>query len=213
MVGRIGVLGGTFDPIHVGHLSIAQQVAAKLDLARVLLVPAGSPPHKEPGELAGSRDRYAMVCLATRNLRGLDVSDVEVSREGTSYTIETVEELRRDLGPEIELVLIIGADSLLELPTWKGARRLVETTTFAIVPRPGFRETDWDALARALGAEAAEKLRSSVVEVAEPVDISSTEVRRRIAEEKSFAGLVRAPVARYIGEKGLYRKKKERDGG
>ncbi len=203
--GRVGVLGGSFNPIHIGHVSIAQQVAAKLGLARVILIPTGSPPHKAAGDLEEAHHRYAMVCLTARGMHRLDVSDVEISREGTSYTIETVEALRRELGPEIELVLIIGMDSLLDLPTWKDAKELVETTDFAIVPRPGYSGADWEALGSVLGPEAAEKLKSSVVEIAEPVEVSATEVRSRLGEGRAVVNLVRAPVAKYIEEKGLYR--------
>jgi len=210
MTGRVGILGGTFNPVHVGHVSIAQQVAARLGLARVILVPAGSPPHKDAGGLEAAHHRYAMACIAARGMRGLAVSDVEVSRAGTSYTIETVEALRREFGPEIDLVLIIGMDSLLELPTWKEARRLAETTSFAVVSRPGYSGVDWEALGAALGPEAAKKLEASVVEIAEPVEVSATEVRRRLAEGRPVVNLVRAPVARDIEEKGLYRKR-ERD--
>jgi nicotinate-nucleotide adenylyltransferase len=199
---RIGIFGGTFDPIHAGHLSVAQQVARRLDLDHVVLVPSGRPPHKRSRQLAPAGDRLEMTRLAARGMARLKVSDVEVRRSGTCYTIDTLAELREAFGPGHDYWFIIGADTVGELPTWHRAAELLEETEFAIAARPGFAP-DFDAVERALGAAAARRLRLGLVEV-EPCDVSSTEIRRRAAAGEDLAGLVRADVARYIKSKGLY---------
>lgn len=202
---KVGVLGGSFDPIHNGHIAVAQQAAAALGLEKVLLVPAGTPPHKDPSSLAPARDRLIMARLACSNMRGLEVCDIEVKKEGVSYTIDTVRELKRALGDEVELRLVIGEDTVGELSTWKDAGRLVEEVEFIVVCRPGFR-ADFEGLARELGSGAAEKLKDSVVKVGEPADVSSTEIREKVRSGESISGLVRAPVEEYIRERGLYGK-------
>ena len=202
---RIGIFGGTFDPIHAGHLSVAQQVARELDLDHVVMVPAGRPPHKSPRGLAPAGDRLEMTRLAVRGLARLRVSDVEVRRTGTCYTIDTVRELKRTCGAGTRLLLILGEDSVGELPTWKDAGKLVEETGFAIVHRPRCPPADFEKLAAELGPTAAEKLKESVVKIREPADVSSTEIRRRVRRGESISGLVRAEVEDYIKERGLYR--------
>lgn len=203
---KIGVLGGSFDPIHNGHLSIAQQAAAEMGLEKVLLVPAGTPPHKDPSGLAPAPDRLIMARLACRDMRRLEVSDVEVRKDGPSYTIETMSDLRRALGADVRLYLIIGEDTVGELPTWKDARTLIDEAEFIVVQRPGFPRAEFCKLARELGRGAAEKLKASVVKIGEPVDVSSTEIRERIGRGERISGLVRAGVEEYIEERGLYRR-------
>lgn len=200
---RIGILGGSFDPIHVGHVSIARQVADRLGLDEVTLVPAGRPPHKAPGELAPPADRLEMASLAVRDLARLSVSDVEVRREGPSYTIDTVRELRESLGPAHDYFFVIGADTVAELPSWHRAEELVSETQFAIVGRPG-HQADFAPVEEALGPEAAAGLRRGVVEI-EPCDVSSTRVRELISAGGDISGLVHADVAAYIRENKLYR--------
>ena len=203
---KIGLLGGSFDPIHNGHLSVAQQAAAELGLEKVLIVPAGTPPHKDPHSLAPARDRLIMARLACRNMRGLEICDIEVRRDGPCYTIDTVRELGRACGEGTKLVLILGEDSVGELPTWKDAGKLVEEAGFAIVHRPRCPPADFERLAAELGSTAAERLKGSVLKITRPADVSSTEIRRRVRRGESIAGLVRAEVEDYINERGLYRK-------
>ena len=203
---KIGLLGGSFDPIHNGHLCIAQQAAEEVGLEKVLLIPAGTPPHKDPSGLAPAPDRLIMARLACRNMRGLEVSDIEVRKDGPSYTIDTFKDLSRALGGDVRLCLIIGEDTVGELPTWKDAKKLIDEAEFIVVQRPGFPRADFEDLARELGREAAEKLKASVVKIREPADVSSTEIRERIGRGESISGLVRAGVERYIEERGLYGK-------
>jgi len=200
---RIGILGGSFDPIHAGHLSIAQQVANRLGLDEVILVPAGRPPHKPAKQLAPAADRLAMARLAVHGLARLAVSDLEVRRKGPSYSLDTMRAVRKQLGPEHEYFFIIGADTVGELPDWHRAAEFVAETNFAVAARPGYAP-DFDRVEKRLGRPAAEKLRAAAVEV-ELCDVSSTEVRARAAAGEEVTGLVRRDVADYIRKKGLYR--------
>lgn len=200
---RIGILGGSFDPIHAGHVSIAQQVADRLELDEVILVPAGRPPHKTPGELAPAADRLEMVRLAIRGLHRLSASDVELRREGVTYTIDTVRELREALGPAHGYFFIIGADTVAELPSWHRAEELLTETEFVVVERPG-HGADFGPVEGQLGPEAAALLRRGIVDTG-PCDVSSTRVRELAAAGRDIAGLVHADVAAHIRDKGLYR--------
>jgi len=199
--GAVGVLGGTFDPVHVGHLSIAQQVRRELSLEKVILLPAGEPPHKDAAGLAPAADRLAMTELAARNMLGLEVCGYEVERPGISYTIDTLRWLRGVL--EKPLVFIIGADTLDELASWRSARDLVDEFAFAIAARPGYTAELPPALEKKIGRDLSAKLRDSVVSV-EPAAVSSTAVRERLASGDSVSGMVRAPVELYIHTHGLY---------
>jgi nicotinate-nucleotide adenylyltransferase len=207
MTQKIGVLGGSFDPIHVGHLAIAQQVANALSLKTVLLIPAGRPPHKSLS--ASPEERLAMCRLAVANLRGLDVDDCELHRDGVTYTIDTIGQLQERLGGA-ETYFLIGADTVPELPTWHRIEELVALTNWAIVERPGFPPADFAALEAApndvprLSADAVRRLRAGVVKLDEPVEIASSEIRRRLAEDDHVRGLLRGTVLNYIHEKGLY---------
>jgi nicotinate-nucleotide adenylyltransferase len=199
---RIGIFGGSFNPIHVGHLSVAQQVGQRLDLDEVVLVPAGSPPHKTRAELAPAADRLEMSRLAARGLARLSVSDVEARREGPSYTIDTVTQLRGEMGPEHDYWFIIGADTVGELPTWHRAAELLALIAFAVAVRPGC-EPEFDLVEQELGPAAAARLRRNLFEI-EPCDVSSTDVRDRLASGQDIRGLVRADVAAYIEQHRLY---------
>ena len=200
---RIGILGGSFDPIHVGHLSVAQQVAEKLGLDEVVLVPSGHPPHKRARKLAGAEDRLEMARMAVRGLARLSVSPAEVRREGASYSLDTVRQIRASMGAGNAYFFIIGADTVAELPAWHRAAELLAEVEFAVVGRPGF-QADFGPVEEKLGEEPAGRLRRGLVGI-EPCDVSSTEVRRRVAAGEDIGGLVRADVAAYIMEKGLYR--------
>jgi nicotinate-nucleotide adenylyltransferase len=200
---RIGILGGSFDPIHSGHLSVAQQVADRLKLDEVVLVPAGDPPHKRRKRLAPAADRLAMARLAIHGLARLSVSDVEIRRAGPSYSLDTLRELKAELGPEHEYFFIVGADTVGDLPDWHRAAEFVAEAGFAVAVRPR-HEPDFARVERELGPAAAGKLRAALVEI-EPCDISSTLVRERLAAGEDVTALVRRSVAEYIGKKGLYR--------
>ena len=134
---RLGLLGGSFNPIHNGHLAIAGHVLDKLQLDRVLFLPTGDPPHKREGSLAPAKDRYEMVRLAIADTPAFGLSDIELRRTGKSYTIDTVRTLQHQFGPLTDLYFLIGLDAFLDLPNWKDPRELLRLCRFVVVPRPG----------------------------------------------------------------------------
>ncbi len=185
---RIGLFGGSFDPIHLGHLLAAREAAALLGLDRVFFVVAARPPHKTP--VAPPEARYEMALLATAEEENFFPSRLELDRPGPSYTIDTLKEAQR-LFPGDELFFITGADAYRDLPTWKEGPKLKDYATLVAVARPGYP----------LGG-----LPEGVVPVLVPeVGISSTELRRRAAQGESLRFWVPRPVEVYIAKHGLYR--------
>lgn len=191
-------MGGTFDPIHLGHLRAAENVREALGLDEVAFVPAGVPPHR-PGPCSSPLDRYAMVCLATAANPTFVASDVELKREGPSYTVDTVEALLRQ-HPEGSVVVIVGSDTFPEMSTWKDPERLFALCSIAVVARPS------DGGGDAAPAGVAVRALPRVERVEGPaLPISATHIRRRILEGKSVRYLVPEAVAEYIAKRGLYR--------
>lgn len=208
----VGVLGGTFDPVHLGHLHVAASVAARLLIPRMLLVPSAQPPHKDRPGLASSEDRLAMLRLAVEGRPGLEVCDLEIRRGGASYTIETLRALR-DGDPPCAPVFVAGLDAWLDVANWREPVRLREEFDFAIVARPG---TDpGGAAGRSLTPvrgpieELGRGGRAFLVPI-EPMDVSSSRVRARAARGEPVDGLVPPPVARYIQARSLYREEPRR---
>lgn len=191
--GRIGIFGGTFDPIHNAHLEIARAAldAGKLDL--VYFIVAARPPHKQTVTHAAPDDRLAMVRAAVEDDARLEASDLELVREGYSYTIDTIQEFQRRY-PGAELFLIIGYDSLLDLPRWRRPDHIVECCRLLVAPRP-----------RMVERPAAELEGCYQILPFKETDLSSTEIRRRVAAGESIEGLVPPAVERIIREKGIYR--------
>ena len=192
---RLGVYGGTFDPIHTGHLAIARGVVAHCGLDRLLFVPSARPPHKQGHAMAPPDDRYHMAELATRHDPRLEVSDTEINRPGLSYTVDTLEALRRKYGGASEIHLVLGADSLLEIDTWHAPDRIFDLATVVTVPRPGKDLT---------GVDPGWLDRVVTIHLPE-IDVSSTDIRRRVGQGLPIAHLVPEEVAGYIEERGLYR--------
>jgi nicotinate-nucleotide adenylyltransferase len=201
---RIGLLGGSFDPIHNGHLYVAYLARAFVPLDRVLFIPAHVPPHKVGQVLAPSAQRVAMVRAAIRGHDEFEVSEVELAREGRSYTIDTVAQVASSL-PQADLFFLIGSDSLRDLPTWHRARELANQVTFVTVARSRGQILEvMGQLESALGSKAAATIRAHVIEVP-PLPISSTEIRERARRGESLENLVPDPVAELIASTGLYR--------
>lgn len=201
---RIGLYGGSFDPIHVGHLISAHSIAEALSFSKVILIPSARPPHKEGVPMATAEDRMAMVRLAIEGDPLFEVSDVEMGRAGPSYTLDTVEEYRRCFGDSAELFWIIGADSLPELPTWHRIADLVQRVTIVTATRPGFVKPAVSDLAEAVGEEAARELLSNCCPTP-GIDISATGIRTLVAAGRSIRYLTPEAVASYIQAHGLYR--------
>jgi len=209
--------GGTFDPVHNGHLAVARAVAEVLE-ASVHLVPSADPPHRAaPG--ASAEQRAIMLELAAAGDGRLQVDRRELMREGRSYSIDTLQQLRDELGDSTPLVWVIGGDSLLQLDTWKDWRRIFQLAHVLAVPRPGLllSRSDIEATAPAVLGEISPRWRPSREFRQRPAGFfallplrplrteSATEVRRRIATDQPWADLVAPPVAAYIHDRGLYR--------
>lgn len=193
---RIGLFGGTFDPIHIGHLIIAETLKDAFPLDRILFIPAAVPPHKDATELTASRLRVEMVEAAISENPGFEMSDVEIQKGDVSYTIDTVRQLRAAFkDSRVELFLIVGGDSLVDLVNWKDPDRLLEEVPMLVAGRPGY---DID--------QAEARYRSRITVLDTPlVDVSSTEIRRRVREGKSIRYWVPGAVEFIIAREGLYR--------
>ncbi|MHB1007310.1 MAG: nicotinate-nucleotide adenylyltransferase [Chloroflexota bacterium] len=196
---RLGILGGTFDPIHYGHLVMAEECLCRLGLERVVLVPAGQPPHKRGRTVSAAADRLAMVELAAADNPHLTISHIELEREGPSYSVDTIAQLRRELGEGAEVFFIVGLDALPDLLTWHEPRRLLQLCTLAAVTRPGY-EFDLSHIARGIP-----EAQGRIVHVPAPaLAIASSELRARVAAGLPIRYQLPDSVERYIRERGLY---------
>jgi len=205
MAGGILLFGGTFDPIHHGHLIVARAVAERLGAARVVLIPASRPPHK-PDALASPENRLAMVRLAISGEDLFEASDVEIRRQGPSYTRDTVGQFRAEHGGDAGLLWLIGADMLPDLPSWHCVEEVLDLAQVVIALRPPWDERIervFAGLTGRLGDGRVARLRQKVVRTP-LIDISSTDIRRRAAAGRSVRFLVPGPVADYIARHRLY---------
>jgi len=202
---RIGLFGGSFDPVHAGHLHAARAARAAFALDRVVFVPAAESPHKVGVRLASAAHRTAMLELALVADAQFEVSQIEIERGGRSYTIDTVRDLPARIGErdDCELYLIVGSDNLELLPTWRDARELLERVQPIVVHRSGAAQVVLEGIAAKFGRAVSEKLRAGYLELP-PVVVSSTALRTRFSSGEA-AGLDLDPaVAQYIREHGLY---------
>lgn len=203
---RLGVMGGTFDPIHNGHLFAAEEAGALFDLDQVLLVPAARPPHKRRTDFSPAADRLRMAEIAAEGNPRLVVSRMEIDRDGPSYTVETLRELRRIHGADTEFFFIVGTDEFLELGTWKDPAGILELASFIVATRPGYPTEELRAVLDIEGA--ADSFSERVLPMDMPgMDISSTDIRERAAAGRPFRYLVPEAVWTYVNEKGLYGKR------
>ena len=200
---RIGVLGGTFDPIHHGHLIIAQEALEALELATVIFVPSGRSPHKPADAVTPGEHRYRMVELALEDDHRFTISDIEHRRPGPSYTIDTLRELSRSLAPEDELCFLVGSDTVVELPTWKQIERFPEFCRLIAITRPGHPLEHITSLAGVFPPETVEQLRRDALTIG-LVGISATDIRLKAHQGRSIRYLVPDPVYQYIQEHHLY---------
>jgi len=199
----IALFGGSFNPIHHGHLIVARAFVEQLQLDRLIFLPSAQPPHKPSASLASADDRLEMVRLAIQGEPGFECDEHDL-RDGPSYTIDTVAHFRLALGMDIILYWVIGSDSLAELTTWYRVRALVDSCRIVTAVRPGWENIDWGQLRSRLSEEQIAMLQTGIFETPR-IDISSTEIRRRVREGKSIRYLVPDSVRELIGDRGVYR--------
>ncbi|MCJ7425805.1 MAG: nicotinate-nucleotide adenylyltransferase [Dehalococcoidales bacterium] len=203
---NIGVLGGTFDPIHIGHLKVAEEAVARLDLPRILFMPAGQPWLKASNVNAISpvQHRLEMVRLGIAGNPRFKLSTLEIERSGPTYTVDTIAQLQSQLGAGDEIFFILGWDNLSQLPRWHKPERLIKMCRLVAVPRVDFPLPDLPALEKELPG-----IAERVILFDKPrIDINASEIRRRAARGLSISDFVPEPVERYIKEHGLYAKEK-----
>ena len=197
---NIGVMGGTFDPVHLGHLAVAEEARVRLNMAEILFVPAGQPWLKADTCISPAEHRIQMLRLAIADKAYFKLSTVEIERAGPSYAADTVAGLKGQLDAGDELFFILGWDSLTELPQWREPRRLVEMCPLVVAPRPGYSSPDLKKLEDTIPG-----LSQRVLILDKPqIEISVSEIRERVARGLSVRHLVPEPVNRYIKEHKLY---------
>ncbi len=196
------IFGGTFDPVHNGHLNLAEHILARDLAGQVVFVPARIPPHKRARDITADAHRLAMLRRAVGDASACAVSAVELERAGPSYTIDTAAHFKEVLEQPPRLVL--GMDSLRDLHLWYRSRELAADYDFIIYRRPGVNPPAETELARQFGTQPAAKLTAAIVD-GPLIDVSSTDIRNRLADGKSVAGLLPTPVLNYIQQHSLYR--------
>ena len=198
---RLGILGGTFDPPHLGHLWLATLAADAIGLDRVLFMPAAQPPHKPGRPVTSATDRLVMTRLAIADDTSFELSPLEMERTGPSYTIDSVEELRR-IYPDASMFLIMATDSFSQIDTWREPDRLLSLIEWVVGPRPGYPSPEPDAMRERFGG-AAERIH---VLNGPSLDVSSTQIRERVAAGHAIRYLVPRGVEELIIDRGLYRR-------
>ena len=197
---KVGIIGGTFDPIHNGHMTIAEETRVRLSLAKVVFVPAGLQWLKEDVHISAAEQRLQMVRLAIADRPYFKLSTVDTDRQGPTHTVDTITELQFQLGVKAELFFILGWDSLAELPKWHEPSRLIRICRLVAVPRPGHSAPDLKSLEAAIPG-----ISQRVILLDSPrMDTSATAIRLRVAQGLSIGHLVPEPVERYISEHKLY---------
>ena len=199
---KIGIMGGTFDPIHYGHLMLAEQIRTSFFLDEILFIPVGKPPHKTHSNSADREQRLEMTKLATETNPYFHVSDIETKRNETTYTIDTIKRLKESLSPNDQLFFITGADAIILLDTWKDYAELIQLVTFVGATRPGVDLNKLYAKVRQLIADYDAKIEICYIPA---LAISSTEIRNRVNDEKSIRYLLPESVESYIDLIGLYK--------
>lgn len=197
---NIGVMGGTFDPVHLGHLTIAEDARKQLNLAEAIFIPAGRPYFKALAYISSAEHRVSMLNLAIADRPYFKVSLMEIERPGPSYTIDTVSKIKSQLSPNVEIFCIMGWDSLVTLSRWQEPERLISLCRIAAAPRPDFLEPDVSLIEKDLPG-----ISKRIVVLHNPLmDISATDIRERVRQGLPIENMVPTPVAKYIREKGLY---------
>jgi nicotinate-nucleotide adenylyltransferase len=187
---RIGILGGTFNPVHIGHLILAEEIREKLRLDKIIFVPTYIPPHKKSKNIAPAADRFAMIKTVIKTNKYFDVSDIEIRRKGQSYTIDTLREFKKRY-PKDDMYFITGSDLLNYLEKWKDLKQVISLVKFVVATRPGYPLEDIPSYIKTVAIRA--------------VDVSAFEVRHCVKKGTSFRYLVPDAVFNYIRKRRLYR--------
>ncbi|MCG6910221.1 MAG: nicotinate (nicotinamide) nucleotide adenylyltransferase [Deltaproteobacteria bacterium] len=219
---NFGLFGGTFNPVHNGHLRVIEEVAASFELAKTYIVPAALPPHKPLHDIAAAEDRLAMIRLAAGDLPGFEISDLEINRPGPSYTVDTLMHFKGQAGKTDRIFLIVGVDAFLEIDTWKAYLDILKTAPLIVMARPaggpGQGHPAWKRAADFIRQKISDNYvftktkASDATKAYQPIfftdvtllDISSTRIRQLIRQNKSIRFLVPEPVEAYIRQRGLY---------
>lgn len=198
---KIGICGGTFDPIHIGHLAIAELVRCELNLDKVMFIPSGMPPHKDLNFVTNPIHRLNMVKCAIHENPYFEAVDIEVNREGYTYTVDTLNELHKIYPPNTTFYYIIGADVVMDLLTWKRFEEVFVLTKFVAVMRAGYLDKDFDERIKVLRQQCDLDITSIEAPL---IEVSSTFIRQRINKNKSVKYLVNECVEEYIKKNNLY---------
>ena len=219
---RVGIFGGTYNPVHLGHVHMAREAARAFSLDSVFMVPASSPPHKPEADIVSARERLAMLLLAVAGIPGIVVSDIELNREGPSYSVDTVTAIQGLLPADARLFFILGQDAFAEIDTWKSYPALFENIALVVLRRTPTADSAPAASSRVaslikdrisanytfdpeINAFTHARLKFIYLLNNDFYDISSTDIRTRIRRNESIAGLVPDAVDQYIAQRGLYR--------
>lgn len=198
---RIAVFGGTFDPIHIGHLIVAEMARQEYTFDKVIFMPTASSPHKKDRYISPQEHRFNMVSLALEDNPYFEVSDMELKRQGTSYTVDTLKALHTIYDSQWEIWMIIGGDMLLDIDTWKNVDDIIKMSNFAVYMRPDSSESECRAKAKMLQKQA----NTAIKFVHGPkIEISSTFIRQKMGQGDSIRYMVPARVEEYIKNKGLF---------
>jgi nicotinate-nucleotide adenylyltransferase len=201
--GTIALFGGTFDPIHLGHTRVAQAAAAQIGAHTIIFIPAKCSPLKGFSPHASDTNRLAMIRLAIAGRDDFAASDCELKRPAPSYTLDTVRQFQREYGPQTTIHWLLGADSVEDLVHWHKIRELIDECNLTTMQRAGYEPPDFDRFTPLWGPEPVAKLKRNVVQTP-LIDVSSTEVRRRLAAGEDVRGMLHPDVIDYIHEHGLY---------
>ena len=202
IIRKIGIFGGSFDPVHLGHTGLAEHAMAQADLEKVVFIPARLQPFKLDKKLATGAARLDMLDLATKHSPGFEVSSYEIDEEGISYSYLTMRAMKKRFGYDVKLYFITGTDAFLKIDKWKNAEELLTEYAFIIGTRPGYKQEElklcMDRIHDIYGTE--------IINIDNiQIDVSSTEIRNRLENNLSCEGLLSVDVERYIRENGLYR--------
>ena len=203
---KIALFGGTFDPIHLGHTIVAGNAAKYIGAEKIIFVPAKRSPLKESFPEASDDDRFAMIALAIADNKKFQLSDYELKKPEPSYTLETVRRFQADYGSGTSIYWLVGADSVDELPRWRGIVELIDGYNLSVMYRAGCSPPDFGKFKTLWGAGRVGKLQRNIIPTP-LIDMSSTEIRNRIAAGGDVTGMLHPPVADYIRKHGLYQSK------